>query len=673
MGGVPVNLHVEDVTGVLVLVVRAFNLGLVLRRAVVVHRDVAGVGIVILVRNARNDAEGLLVAFGKAARKTLCRRSQEGEVVLEGLGETVDLLCHVRDDPQAQFLSFLALPVVFSDQGDEALGQTDEANGQGPLVHDGLDGIVLLQFFAAQPEAAHEQRELLLEGGLLEIVTLVQLLGGNIQGPVQLLEEGLDAALFVFLLLHGLDGQFHDVDGGEAQVAAADGGLGTELITIYARTAAHRGHFVDIALRIVRIPGIVLVEGSVQVQEVGEEPAGAHLAGEFVQVIVAVFGQVADAAFLLPDLDGEDGGGSVAHTFISRIQDFPDDAATLGRRIGTVVDGREDHLVAAAAVDGVHVVHERLHGLVNTAHRLVHGMLKGPFATLQAHKVTPEVIIHGSGFQFGIILVHHGAHLVHFLFEGFADIGGQVEIEGGNGLAAMHLILDGFHGNASQHGGRFDALRGTGLPMAGLQPVFQNQVQRVLDAGKRLGGIIILVVDMDVVARNGFPHVTRQQTLVHIGLGGLGGELHHHARRRIGVHVRIFAGDVIGLRVDDGLENLVRPGFAGQVALIAVGDILPGHFLAGALHEFEFHQVLDILHAQLIGSLFGNGIRNLCRQDNILALLRYIHCLQDGGDNLLAVEFNEPAIAFYYILYHIKKVSAITRLPWGRTVNNIWC
>ena len=332
-----------------------------------------------------------------------------------------------------------------------------------------------------------------------------------------------------------------------------------------------------------------------------------------------------------------------------------------------------DVSVAAAAVDGVHVVYERLHGLVDAAHRLVHGVLQGAFATLQAHEVTPEVIVHGSGFQFGIILVHHGTYLVHLLLEGFADIRGQIEIEGGNGLAAMHLVLHGLHGYAGQDRCRFDTLRGTGLPVAGLQSVFQNQVQRVLDAGKRLGGIIILVVDMDVVARNGFAHVSRQQALVHIGLGSLGSELHHHARRRIGIHVRILAGDVIGLRVDDGLENLVRPGFPGQVALVAVGDVFAGHLLTGTLHEFEFHQVLDILHAQFVRSLFCNGIGDLCSQDDILALLGYIHCFQDGGNNLLAVEFDKPPIAFYYVLYHIKKVSAITRLPWGRTVNNIWC
>ena len=45
VGGVTVNLYVEDVAGVFILVVRTLNLGLVLGCAVIVHRNVAGIGV----------------------------------------------------------------------------------------------------------------------------------------------------------------------------------------------------------------------------------------------------------------------------------------------------------------------------------------------------------------------------------------------------------------------------------------------------------------------------------------------------------------------------------------------------------------------------------------------------------------------------------------------------
>ena len=159
--------------------------------------------------------------------------------MLVGLGKAVDLFGHVGDDAQTQFLGFLAFAVMLADEGDEAFRQADEADGKRTLVEHGLDGVVLVKFLAAKPQAGHKERELLLEGGLLELEALVQLTGGDFQGPVQLLEEHLQSLFLVGFLVHGLDGQFHDIDGGEAEVAAADRGLGTELVTVHTRTAAH--------------------------------------------------------------------------------------------------------------------------------------------------------------------------------------------------------------------------------------------------------------------------------------------------------------------------------------------------------------------------------------------------------------------------------------------------
>jgi hypothetical protein len=95
---------------------------------------------------------------------------------------------------------------------------------------------------------------------------------------------------------------------------------------------------VDIAFGIVRFPCIILVEGSVEIEEVREETPCTHLAGILIEVIVSVLGEIADASFFLPNLDREDSGRAVADAFVCSIKDFADDAATFCGSVCTIVD-----------------------------------------------------------------------------------------------------------------------------------------------------------------------------------------------------------------------------------------------------------------------------------------------------------------------------------------------
>ena len=81
------------------------------------------------------------------------------------LCEAVDLAGHVLHDAETQLLGFLAFAMVLADEGDEAFGEADETDGEGALVDDGLDGVVVVELAAAEPQTRHQQRELLLEGG----------------------------------------------------------------------------------------------------------------------------------------------------------------------------------------------------------------------------------------------------------------------------------------------------------------------------------------------------------------------------------------------------------------------------------------------------------------------------------------------------------------------------
>lgn len=137
----------------------------------------------------------------------------------------------------------------------------------------------------------------------------------------------------------------------------------------------------------------MLVESCVEIHKVGEEAACRNLACELVEIIVAVFGQVAYAAFLFPNLDREDGCRTIAYAFVGGVEQFADYAAAFCRSICAVVDGAEHNLIASAAVDGVHIMDERLHCLVNTAHCAVYGMLLQALFTFKPVERRGQIII----------------------------------------------------------------------------------------------------------------------------------------------------------------------------------------------------------------------------------------------------------------------------------------
>ena len=305
-----------------------------------------GVGIVVLVGNAGDDAELLLVILGEAAGKTLGRSCQHAVVVLIAVAELHNTVPHVGNNLQTQFLTLLALAMVLAGEGYKALCQTDETDTQCTLVDNGSDGVVGRKVLAAYPQTAHEQRELLGKCCLLELHTVVQLLGGNLQEVVQLCKEGCYAVVLV-LDVHALDGKANDVDGREGQVTTTDAGLGAETVLEHTGTATHSGALVLVALGVVNVPLLVIVIGGIKIDEVGEETTGSYLTSILVKVVVAVGGQIAHTTLLLPNLNGEDGCLAIAHTLVGALQQLADDATALGTGIGTVVDGREYHLVTA--------------------------------------------------------------------------------------------------------------------------------------------------------------------------------------------------------------------------------------------------------------------------------------------------------------------------------------
>ena len=365
----------------------------------------------------------------------------------------------------------------------QTFGQSYKSYTERSLVDDRGNGVIGLEVLAAQPEAFHEQGELFGKGSLLELEALMQLLCSNLQHVVQLGKEGIDSLLLV-LDVHAFDGHLYDVDGAEAQVAASDAGLGSEAILKHTGTASHGGAFPLEALGVIGLPVLVLVVRSIEVDEIGEEAAGCHLAGILVEVIVSVGGQVAHSAFLLPYLYGEDGCLSVSYSLISAAKYLSDDATSLGTGVCAIVDTAEHHLVSTTAMDGVHIVYECLHGLVYASHGLVDGVLLDAFPSLKSCKWNVQVVIYRSIVEFAIVLGIEVFQYLDFFDIGRAYEGSQIEVESWDGLSAVHLILYGLHADAAQYAGCFYALGRTAFSMSGLESVLEDAVKWMLDAGQ---------------------------------------------------------------------------------------------------------------------------------------------------------------------------------------------
>ena len=176
---------------------------------------------------------------------------------------------------------------------------------------------------------------------------------------------------------------------------------------------------------------------------------------------------------------------------------------------------------SSAAVDGVHVVDKGFHSLVYAADGLVDCMLDGTVLTLKAGKVALDVIVYLDGLERAVVSIHEGADFVDLFLEGLAYERSKLEVEGRNGLASVHLVLDGLHGDAGEHTGGFYPLCGTGFPVAGPESVLKDDVQGMLDAGEGLCRIVVLVVNMNIVVGYRVAHVIGKQAFINITLCGL--------------------------------------------------------------------------------------------------------------------------------------------------------
>ena len=111
-------------------------------------------------------------------------------------------------------MGLFTLAMVFSREGNQTLGQADEADAQRTLIDNALDLVVGAQFVGTIPELRHQQGELLSHSCLLILIAGIQLASGDFQHIIEFGKETVNAFLLV-LDVHAFDGQTHNIDGRE--------------------------------------------------------------------------------------------------------------------------------------------------------------------------------------------------------------------------------------------------------------------------------------------------------------------------------------------------------------------------------------------------------------------------------------------------------------------------
>ena len=290
---------------------------------------------------------------------------------------------------------------------------------------------------------------------------------------------------------------------------------------------------------------------------------------------------------------------------------------------------------------------------MHAADGAVDGVLQHALLALQTVQIALDIVGKLRIVEMRIVLAAETLQSLHLLDERTAHVRSQIEIERGDSLTAVHLVLHRLHRDTAYDAGRLDALGGTRLAVARLKTALQNLVERMLYAGERLGGIVILVVDVDIVVAQRGAGLFGEQVIVDEGFGGLAGELHHHARGSVGVHVGVLAGDVVALGLDYLQKYVSRLGLAGDAALVAIGYVTLGDLLAGRVHQLHLHHVLNLLHRRLLGAAALYAVGDLVHQRLVLAPLGGEHGLADRGGYLLAIEAYHASVTFNYCLYHL--------------------
>ena len=188
--------------------------------------------------------------------------------------------------------------------------------------------------------------------------------------------------------------------------------------------------------------------------------------------------------------------------------------------------------------------------------------------------------------------------------------------------------------------------------MAGYKAALKNIVERMLHACEALGGVVVFVVYVQVVVAYGLARLGCEEVVVDKRFRSLAGKFHHHACRRVCVHVGVLSRDVVALGLDYFMEHIACLSLACDAALVAVGDISFCHFLTRAVHQLKLDHVLYFLDGHALGAVGTDAVGYFLYQGLVFAKLGREHGFADGRLDFFFVITDDSAVAFYNCLYH---------------------
>ena len=144
---------------------------------------------------------------------------------------------------------------------------------------------------------------------------------------------------------------------------------------------------------------------------------------------------------------------------------------------------------------------------MHALHGLVDSMLTDALTTNQTGQRSLDEVLNLAIVQLAIVLGIQILEHLHLLDETLAHIGCQIEVKGWDSLTTVHLVLHGLHADTTKDGGCLNALCRTALSVASLETILQDSIQWMLNTGQRLGGIVVLIVNVQIVVLHGILHL----------------------------------------------------------------------------------------------------------------------------------------------------------------------
>ena len=177
-------------------------------------------------------------------------------------------------------------------------------------------------------------------------------------------------------------------------------------------------------------------------------------------------------------------------------------------------------------------------------------------------------------------------------------------------------------------------------------------IERMLNTGKRLGRIIILIVNVQIIMLHGITNIFRQQEVVNKRLCCFRCKFHHHTRRSIGIHVGILACNFIVLNVHNLHEHVTGLCLTCYRTLVTILNILLCNILASTLHELNLHGILNVLNTHLRLTLLSYMVGDATDKSFVLAFFGVHHGLSNGCLYFQIVKTDYSSVTFYYCLNH---------------------